>query len=255
MARVVQRFTEKPRECSYLADRQATLDYRVMTDVSPEELEQLLIRGWRRFGPVYFRPSCAGCMECVSIRIPVATFQPSDSQKRALRRNKRFRVEVRRPTVDAERLELYGRWHSQREELRQWTASPLDEQDYQQQFAFPHPAAVEIASYDGDRLVSVGLCDVTKSCWSAVYFFFDPEVGRLSPGIANVMRSVELARDYGIPHVYLGYRVLGCASMRYKATFHPHELLEGRPSFEEPPVWRVNPDASGTPPEPPPTPP
>jgi len=48
---------------------------------------------------------------------------------------------------------------------------------------------------------------------------------------------VELARERGIPHVYLGYRVEGCASMRYKADFRPHEVLVGRPDEHENPRW------------------
>ena len=37
--------------------------------------------------------------------------------------------------------------------------------------------------------------------------------------------------------MYLGYRVLGCASLVYKSKYVPHELLVGRPEFGEPPVW------------------
>jgi len=36
----------------------------------------------------------------------------------------------------------------------------------------------------------------------------------------------------------LGFRVLPCPSMRYKAAFRPHELLHGRPGFDEEPEWR-----------------
>jgi leucyl-tRNA---protein transferase len=51
------------------------------------------------------------------------------------------------------------------------------------------------------------------------------------------MLCLALARQRGIPNVYLGYRVLGCPSMRYKGTFRPHELLLGRPGPEEEPRW------------------
>ena len=54
-------FVEDPRVCDYLADQRASLEYRVMTAVGPEELESLLVRGWRRLGPFYFRPACSGC--------------------------------------------------------------------------------------------------------------------------------------------------------------------------------------------------
>ena len=230
-------FVEGPRACDYLAARLAALEYRVMTGVSADELQAMLERGWRRLGPFYFRPACAGCLECVSLRIPVASFAPSRSQRRALRRVRRMLVEMARPRVDGPRLALYARWHAMREERRGWAPAALDAHDYWTQFAYPHPAVRELSLHDGDRLVAVSLCDVTERAWSAVYSFYDPDLGRLSPGVANVMLCVELARQRGIPHVYLGYRVLGCASMRYKASFRPHELLVGRPGADEEPAW------------------
>ena len=60
-----------------------------------------------------------------------------------------------------------------------------------------------------------------------------------------VMLAVEMARDRGIPHVYLGYRVMGCASMRYKSLFRPHELLRGLPGPDEQPHWVEAPGGQG----------
>jgi leucyl-tRNA---protein transferase len=72
----------------------------------------------------------------------------------------------------------------------------------------------------------------------AIYFFYDPTYARRSPGVFHVLNLVELARQQGKTHVYLGFRITDCASMRYKATFRPHELLLGRPAAHEPPIWR-----------------
>ena len=84
MARIVRHFIEEPRACAYLSDRLASLEYRLMVNVSGEELEVLLLRGWRRFGPAYFRPACKLCTECQSIRLDVHRFDTTDSQRRAL---------------------------------------------------------------------------------------------------------------------------------------------------------------------------
>src|SRR4051812_13417899 len=185
-----------------------------MTGVGLDEHEALLLRGWRRMGPFYFRPACAGCLECVSLRLPVASFIPTASQRRAARRARRFELRMGAPGVDAERLALYARWHAAREERRGWRPSPITAEDYALQFAYPHVAARELSLWEGGRLLAVSLCDVSPRVWSAIYFFHDPDVARLSPGVANVMASVEWAGRRSIPHVYLGYRVLGCASMR-----------------------------------------
>lgn len=230
---------ESPQACSYLPDRLARHEHKVMTEVSAEDLEALLERGWRRFGPLYFRPVCSPCDECKPLRIPVDRFVASTSQERALRRSRRFRVSFGPPIVDDARVTLYGAWHSGREEVRGWRPSELDEEGYFEQFAFPHPAIHELALHDGDALVAIGIWDVTPRAMSAVYCFFDPEHARLSPGVANVMLGIELARSRGVPHVYLGYRVMDCASLRYKDLFRPHELLMNRPGLDEPPQWEL----------------
>lgn len=245
MARVLESFVESDRRCVYLPVERARQDVRVMVDVSAEEYEELLVRGYRRFGPVYFRPACGDCAECVSLRIPTATFAPTKSQKRAAKACSRFRIEVARPEVDEERLALFARWHAAREDARGWDPSPTDRQSYFQSFAYPHPCAREIAFYDDDaeegrKLVAVGIADETPHAWSAVYFFYEPSYARLSLGVANVFLQVEIARARAIPYVYLGYRVRGCASLTYKSSYRPHELLVGRPDAHEEPIWLPN---------------
>ncbi len=237
VARLLQRIVEDPHSCAYLPAREASLEVKVMLDVSPDELGAMLERGWRRFGPCYFRPRCTACMECVTLRIRTRDFHPSRSQRRARNRAMRLRRVVSRPTVDDARLALYARWHANREIAHGWEPNILGEDRYAVDFAFPHPSARESAYYDGDRLVGVGLFDETPHALSAVYFYYDPALSRDSLGIANVVALVEDARAANKPHVYLGYRVLGCDSLEYKAAFVPHELLTTRPSDDEPAVW------------------
>ncbi|MDB4935721.1 MAG: Arginine-tRNA-protein transferase [Labilithrix sp.] len=241
VARVLHHLVEPPRPCSYLDDRDAQLEIRVMDDVTVQELDALLSRGWRRFGPVYFRPACQSCGECVTLRIDVGSFAPSKSQRRAAKNAARLRRVVGAPIVDDERLALYHRWHAQREATRGWDPSEIDPERYATDFAFPHPAAREVAFRDpddGDRLVGLGIFDETERAMSAVYFFWDPERAPASLGVANVVTLVAEAREKALPHVYLGYRVLGCASLVYKAKYLPHELLVGRPALGEPPEWK-----------------
>ncbi len=59
----IERVVERPHPCAYLPNQSASLELQVLLDVSAGELEALLERGWRRFGPVYFRPGCASCSE------------------------------------------------------------------------------------------------------------------------------------------------------------------------------------------------
>ena len=236
--RLLERFVEKPHACAYLPAETASLEVRVMVDVTAAETDALLERGWRRFGPIYFRPACVSCSECVSLRVVVDRFTPSKGQRRAARGASRLRRVVGPPRVDDERLALYARWHAGREEARGWAPNVQDRDRYRLEFAFAHPSAREAAFYDdttdGDgrpvsRLVGVGLFDRTPNALSAAFFFHDPDpaYARLSLGTVNVLRLVDDARELRLPHVYLGYRVNGCGSLRYKASFRPHEVLGG----------------------------
>lgn len=241
MARIVEQLTEPPHPCAYLPGMSASLEIRVQVDVSPAELEAMLERGWRRFGPVYFRPVCADCQQCVTLRIPTATFHASKSQRRAVSKAARLTRRVARPQVDEERLALYARWHAHRENARGWQESPIDAERYAFDFAFPHPCVREVTFTDpddGDRLVGVGIVDDTDVSLSAVYFFWDPELAPSSLGTAHITLLIEEARQRGLPYVYLGYRVEGCASLEYKGRFRPHELLEGRPAPRALPIWQ-----------------
>ena len=240
MARLLKHLFEAPRACSYLPDTVASLEHRILIDVGPEELDRLLERGWRRFGPDYFRPACPSCSKCVPTRLPVASFAPTRSQRRARRKAEGLRVTVGPPRLDDDRLALYHRWHADREVAREWSPSALDAREYALQFAFPHPCGREVALYDdeaGGKLVGVGICDEAPRAWSLVYFFFDPDYAGRSLGVANVLLNVEIAEERGIPYVYLGYAVAECPSLKYKGAFGPREELLGWPAPGEVPQW------------------
>lgn len=239
MSRLLQHLVEAPRACSYLAAETACLEHRVLLEVTAEEFDAMLARGWRRFGPDYFRPACA-CRGCISSRIVTTNFTPTKSQRRARRNAEGLRVTVGAPRVDDDRLALYHAWHGQREDSRDWAPSRLAAREYFLQFAFPHPCAREVAFFDdehGGRLVGIGICDETPRALSLVYFFFDPTYASSSLGIANVVIGVEIAAQRGLPYVYLGYRVAGCPSLHYKGAFNPREELDGRPGPDDEPRW------------------
>ena len=46
-----------------------------------------------------------------------------------------------------------------------------------------------------------------------------------SPGTWNVLSLLDRCAAAGLPHLYLGYYVADCPSMRYKARFRPNQVL------------------------------
>ncbi|MEA3209986.1 MAG: leucyl-tRNA---protein transferase [Chthoniobacter sp.] len=243
MARLHLHLAAHDEPCHYLPGLRATTEYRVMTGVSPEEQEALLSRGWRRFGAQYFRPVCAACAECVSLRVPVATFEPTKSQRRAWRKCQHLRVEVRTPCADPQRLALYHAWHAEREQARGWPGSPMDLEEFARVFCLPHQGAREMDYFDGEQLVAVGFVDETPQSISSIYFFYHPQVARLSLGVASALFEIEWARQREKTYAYFGYRIAGCPSTAYKSHYGPHELLTSRPGFDEAPAWHPAPGA------------
>lgn len=226
MARVLEQFVADARPCSYLPTEIAALEYKLMLDVTAAELDQLLERGWRRFGVAYFRPRCAACQACVPLRIPTDRFRPGRAQRRVLRAGRSYRLTVGAPQVDEQRLELYDRWHGERADRRGWADDRMTPERYFHEFAFPHPAARELAWWAEDgSLVAVSLVDETPRALSAVYTYYDPEHERRSLGTLSILTQLELAQRAKKQFVYLGYRVMGCASSEYKARYLPHEIM------------------------------
>jgi len=240
MARLLHSSVEDARPCPYLPGVSASLEHRVLLDVAPEEADELLERGWRHFGPGWFRPACAPCMACLSTRVVVGEFSPSRSQRRAQHRARRLRVVVREPIFDKAHLALFHAWQRDRVKARGWEPAAFGPKDYWVRFTFSTPFARELAYYDDDadgRLVMVSICDETPRAWSAIFCFYDPAYGRISPGIGNILRIVDLARKNGQRFVYLGYCVSDCQSLCYKAAFRAQETLVGLPGDHEAPRW------------------
>jgi arginine-tRNA-protein transferase len=75
------------------------------------------------------------------------------------------------------------------------------------------------------RLVGAGIYDAGPGAFSAVYYYFDPDLSPRSPGTLHVLWLLEECRRRGVPWLYLGYHVSGSPRMAYKAGFRPHQIL------------------------------
>lgn len=220
-------YVAAPSRCGYLPDRDWSLEYELVSEISPAEYLERMRAGWRRFGHTLFRPSCAGCQACQPLRVPTATFRPNRSQRRVRQRNEGVvRLTIGEPAATRSKLALYDRYHAFQAMNKGWPLHPAkDAASYRSSFV-DNPFAVEEWCYwIEQRLIGVGYVDVVPEGMSAIYFFYDPAERARSPGTWNVLCILEEARRRRLPHVYLGYYVAGCGSLEYKATFKPNEVL------------------------------
>jgi len=229
-----------PQACMYLPDRTATMLYRFGAEVTGEQFERLLARGWRRFGSIIFRPECDGCSSCISLRIPVNQFTPSKSQRRTLRRNADIHVVTQPISISNEHLALFNAYHADMHQRRGWRRESICEDEYWLTFIDGcWDFAYEMLYYRDQKLIGVGIVDLLPHSSSGVYFYHDPAWRPQGPGTFSMLKEVEAAQAAGRSHHYLGYWVEENQSMAYKSNFRPHELLHGHVGDHEIPEWQA----------------
>ena len=210
-----------PSPCPYLPGRDSRLVALRPNRLTPRLYELFLDLNFRRLQDLVYRPQCDGCRECRQLRVDVARFRPSRSQRRCLKRNADVVAEAARPRPSEEKHALYSRYLEARHD-----GMMSGSWDEFREFLHAAPDFTEEVLFRaGSRVVGVGIYDATPQALSAVYFYFDPELEWRSPGTLNVLWLIEEARRRALPWLYLGYYVAGSPRMAYKGGFRPHELL------------------------------
>lgn len=224
--------------CSYLSAETSSLEYRVIPDLTAEVFQFLLERGWRRQGLSIFRPACPACRKCVSLRVDVQNFQPTKSQRRALRRNEDVTVSVHPATVSERHMQLFNSWHADMHLRSGWSPQELTASDYFESFLSQDcNFGREFRYHREGKLVGVGLVDVVPEAASSVYFYHDPAWRSDSPGTFSALQEIEWVRQHGGKWLYLGYWITECPSMNYKNRFRPYETLAEYVGDDEEPSW------------------
>ena len=194
--------------------------------VTPTQLDLLLADGWRHFGTHFFRYNLAAygneIRRVIPLRIRVADFQLSKSQRRVLRRNQDLHVEIRPIAINGESEALFHR-HKQRFDH----GVPRSIYDFVSRQPATEPCeAQEIAVYRADTLVAVSYFDVGARCLSGIYAIFDPEESARRLGIFTMLREIEFAHTTGRAFYYQGYAYEGESFYDYKKRFSALERFD-----------------------------
>ena len=225
---LLQFYATSPYPCSYLADREARSQVATPAHLIDSGIYSTLVRaGFRRSGIFTYRPHCDQCLSCVPVRLPVADFAPSRSQRRAWKRHSGLQVRELPLIFASEHFDLYVRYQASRH-----PGGGMDEDSHEQYAQFLLQSSVDtrlIEFSENDQVRMVSVIDVLDDGLSSVYTFFDPDTPGASYGVFNILWQAAQCRALDLPYLYLGYWIGESRKMAYKTQFRPIEgRLDGR---------------------------
>ena len=228
-----QFYVTAPQPCPYLDGRMERKLFTALQGEHAQLLNDALSKqGFRRSQNVLYRPSCAECSACLSARIRVADFQPSRTQRKISKAAADLRRNATSPWATEDQFALFRRYLDARH--ADGGMADMDVFEFAAMIE-ETPIKSRVIEYTrapgpGERgrpLAAVSLTDVFDDGLSMVYSFYDPDLADLSLGTFAILDHVEIAREAGLPYVYLGYWVPGSRKMGYKAGFSSVEIYKG----------------------------
>lgn len=220
-----QFYVTAPQPCPYLENRQ---ERKLFTSFHADDAQKLndslSKQGFRRSQNVLYRPSCVECAACMSARIRVDDFVPTPSQRRVQRKNAHLSRAARSPWATEEQFDLFKTYLA----ARHATGGMADMDVFEFAAMIEEtPIKTRVFEYEQDNnLIACCLTDVLDDGLSLVYSFFDPALEKNSLGIYMILDHIAMARQRGLPYVYLGYWVPGSPKMGYKRQFSALEIYQ-----------------------------
>lgn len=204
------------------------LDEAFACDAVPAEVMDVLWeRGWRHFGRIFYRYSRQETSEgetqtITPLRVRLADWSPTKSQRRVLRRNAGLRWEIAAVALDDEMRALFHRHKARFKEN-----VPESIEDFLGQTPEEGPCDCRMLRvYEAERLLAVSFFDMGEVAVSSVYALFEPEASWRSLGIFTMLLELQHARDSGLTFLYPGYATHEASVYDYKKQFRALQWLD-----------------------------
>jgi len=200
---------------------------------SPAEMDALWQGGWRHFGVHFFRYNLGfyeyEIRRVLPLRIRLADFKFSKSQRRVFNKNKDLETIIRPAEIDAEKESLF---HRHKRRFKSGTPDSI------YNFLSDEPASVpcrtlEICVFERGKLVAASFLDVGNESVSSVYGMFEPSEERRSPGILTMLLEIRYALENGKKFYYSGYAYEGNSFYDYKKRFSALECFDWNGVWEK----------------------
>lgn len=213
-------YLSAPHDCPYLPGRESSsLLLDPHSKVGDQVFSSVIEAGFRRSGEMVYRPHCAMCKACQSVKVPAALFKPSKSQRRLIKKNSEITVVFVEARYDDRHFKLYCRYQAWKHK-----GDSMDHRDrvrYDESMVKTSVRTAFTEFWLEDKLVTISVIDVVSRGLSAVYTFFDPDYANRSLGTYAVLTLINKAQELKLDYVYLGYWIKNCQKMDYKSNFKP----------------------------------
>lgn len=216
-------FATSPQPCPYLPDR---FERRLVTDLSRRDAvavhDALSKAGFRRSHTLAYTPICNGCAACVPVRVDVRRFSPDRAHRRVLARNADLQLFDVPASATKEQYALFTAYQKMRH--NHGDMAKMGYHDYQLLIEQTTVDTVIVEFRDQAHILRA-VCIVDRICdgLSAVYSFFDPNLGRRSLGTYIILSLINKSLQDNLNYLYLGFWIAETTKMSYKSRFRPLE--------------------------------
>jgi leucyl-tRNA---protein transferase len=210
------------------------INERFHSEFAPAEaMDALWAAGWRHFGHEFFRYNFGihggRVMRVLPLRIDLARFTFSKSQRRNLRRNFGLELTFGPLGLTDESISLF-----ESHRLRFAEGRPEWLEDFVPATAAASPCETfQLSVRESRRLVAESYFDLGERSASSVFAMFDPAITAAGLGIYTLLKEIEHSLDLGLEHFYLGYAYDGESFYDYKKRFRATEYFDWKGNWRE----------------------